>query len=50
MPVDDDKIDHSVMQRSDVDEAVAKLRALRKEHDGHIVHDPTCAFCCGDIT
>lgn len=32
------------------DETFAKIRALRKEHDGHVVHDPKCAFCCGDIT
>lgn len=27
-----------------------EIRRLRKDHDAHKSHDPTCPFCCGDIT
>ena len=33
------------------DEALfAEIRKLRKEHDLHTRHDPSCVFCCGAIT
>jgi hypothetical protein len=27
-----------------------QVSSLRSQHDSHVSHDPTCAFCCGDIT
>lgn len=34
----------------DVAPVFDEIRKLRKEHDNHKEHDPSCPFCCGDFT